>query len=785
MQIQHPSQDIVAAFLQAMHVQGIVPDPRGCDALNANGELVRFHVQGDRRGSRNGWAVLFGDGVPAGEFGSWRTGTTHTWCARAATTLTAAEQRAVRQRQERVRSEREQQQRLREDEAARLANALWNRAAPADPGHPYLLRKNVQAHGLRVAAWPVRNGEGEVFRQIDNALLVPVMNATGRIVSLQAIFPRVDPAFGRDKDFLAGGRKQGCFHVIGKPSAGTPIAIAEGYATADSIHQATGWCVVVAWDAGNLAAVGKAWRTAMPDAQIVFCADNDQWTRQPLDNPGVTLATRAAAEIEARVVWPEFAELHGSSDRPTDFNDLHLREGLAAVRAQVLPAPSDTGESSTDEADGMRADGRYLVPGNLSAFDVLTPFPDFNARGRPLPTARNLAELCRRTGVTVRYNVIKKDLEILVPGLQTTVDNAKEVAAGELMDGMHRAGMATGSFETNLCQVAEANPYNPVATWITSRPWDGQSRLQAFFDTVQEAEPRRIADGRVLKEVLMRRWLISGVAAAFEPDGVVARGVLTFVSRQNLGKTRWARQLAPPELQLIADGVVLDPANKDSVKQVISKWIVELGEVDATFRRTDIAALKSFISRSYDELRRPYARTESRYARRTILFASVNDERFLRDATGNTRWWTVHAVALGEPARIDMQQVWAEAHALYRAGETWHLDTQELEALNATNSEHEPISPVAEMIDRSFNWAVAEQHWSAQYRATEIAIAIGIDRPSRRDVNEAAAYVVKRHGVRTRVVGKERAKVWLMPPRQHNPAGSVFQRPEMHVDERC
>lgn len=77
MQIQHPSQDIVAAFLQAMHAQGIVPDPRGCDALNANGELVRFHVQGDRRGSRNGWAVLFGEGVPAGEFGSWRTGTTH------------------------------------------------------------------------------------------------------------------------------------------------------------------------------------------------------------------------------------------------------------------------------------------------------------------------------------------------------------------------------------------------------------------------------------------------------------------------------------------------------------------------------------------------------------------------------------------------------------------------------------------------------------------------------------------------------------------------------------
>ncbi|WP_295570191.1 VapE domain-containing protein [uncultured Stenotrophomonas sp.] len=769
MHAPHPAQDIVPAFLQAMHAHGIVPDARGRDALAADGTLVRFHVEGDRRGTRNGWAVLFGDDLPAGEFGSWRTGSRHTWCAKAPLTLTAAEQRAIRQRQEVARKDRERQQREREDVAAKAANVLWNRALPADANHPYLLRKGVGAHGLRVTAWPVRNSDGLVFRHIDNTLLVPVMNAAGRIVSLQAIFPRTDPALGRDKDFLAGGRKQGCFHVIGKPRPDHPIAIAEGYATAESIHQATGWCVVIAWDAGNLAAVARAWRTNLPDATFVICADNDQWTRQPVDNPGVSQATHAAAAIDARVVWPEFATLHGDDDHPTDFNDLHLRQGLDAVRAQLLPAPAVATDETRDSDHRMStADAGYLVPGNLSAFDTFTPFPDSSARGRPLPTARNLAELCRRTGVTVRYNVIRKDLEILVPGLHTTVDNAKEVAAGEVMDCMHRAGMATASFETNLCQVAEANPYNPVASWITSRPWDGQPRLQAFFDTVQEAQPTRMADGRILKEVLMRRWLISGVAAAFEPDGVVARGVLTFVSKQNLGKTRWARQLAPPELQLIADGVVLDPANKDSVKQVISKWIVELGEVDATFRRTDIAALKSFISRSHDELRRPYARTESRYARRTILFASVNDERFLRDATGNTRWWTVHAVALGEPARIDMQQVWAEAHALYCSGETWHLSGEELDALNATNSEHEPISPIAELIDRHFDWSTPAEHWNAAYRATEIAIVVGIDKPNRRDVNEAAAYVVKRHGVRTKVVGKERAKVWLMPPRKRS-----------------
>lgn len=452
MHTPHPAQDIVPAFLQAMHAHGIVPDARGRDALNADGTLVRFHVEGDRRGTRNGWAVLFGDHVPAGEFGSWRTGSRHAWCAKPETTLSAAEQRAIRQRQEVARTERERQQREREEAAAKAANVLWNRALPADVHHPYLMRKGIHAHALRVAAWPVRNSDGLVFRYIDNALLVPVMNATGRIVSLQAIFPRTDPALGRDKDFLSGGRKQGCFHVIGKPLPGQPIAIAEGYATAASIHQATGGCVVVAWDAGNLAAVARAWRSAVPDADFVICADNDRWTRQPLDNPGVTHATRAAAEIDARVVWPEFAALHDDDDRPTDFNDLHLREGLEAVRTQLLPRPPAITEEDTAEEDApSSSNARYQVPGNLSAFDAFTPFPDTGARGRPLPTARNLAELCRRTGVTVRYNVIRKDLEILVPGLQSTVDNAKEVAAGEVMDCMHRAGMAIASFETNLC----------------------------------------------------------------------------------------------------------------------------------------------------------------------------------------------------------------------------------------------------------------------------------------------------------------------------------------------
>lgn len=761
--------EIAKQFEDAMTAAGLRPLFRPGERIEigqtADGRPQRFHVDGDSKGTRNGWYVLFADGVPAGEFGSWKTGEAHTWIGAKPEDITKEQRAETDRRIEAARKEREQHQRKREGEAAKRANLLWNDGVPVlGDDHPYLKRKGIVSHGLRAISWPVRNREGEVFRHIENTLVIPIYNKAGGIVSLQGIFPETDPAFGRDKDFLIGGKKKACFFVIGRPEPGKPIAFCEGYATGETIHQATGWCVVIAWDAYNVPHVAQVWREMWPAESFVICGDNDQWTTKPVNNPGKTYAERAAAGTNARSVIPQFADLEG---HPTDFNDLRMREGIEAVQHQVLPQLGVVGAPDADGTKGAEiatVPAGYFVPRFLTDFDT-SQFPDFDGKGNPRSTARNLAELCRRTGIIVRYNVIKKDLEVLVPGLQSSIDNEKEVALSELMDCMRRVNMPTGSMEASLCALAEANKYNPVATWIGSREWDGVSRLDAFFSTVQEQAPTLLPDGRTLKDVMMRKWLISAVAAAYEPNGVVARGVLTFVSKQNLGKTRWAKQLAPRDLGVIADGEVLNPSDRDSVKRVVSKWIVELGEVDATFRKADIAALKGFISRDSDELRRPYARTESKYARRTIFFASVNDERFLHDSTGNSRWWTVHAVSLGEPASLDMQQVWAEVKTLYDAGETWHLTRDELDALNGHNQEYEALSPISEMIDRNFDWASPASMWIYPHRATEIALAANVDRPTKKDINEAASYVVKRYGVRTKVVGRERTKAWLMPGR--------------------
>ena len=133
------------------------------------------------------------------------------------------------------------------------------------------------------------------------------------------------------------------------------------------------------------------------------------------------------------------------------------------------------------------------------------------------------------------------------------------------------------------------------------------------------------------------------LAAALKPRGFRGRGVLTFQGPQGIGKTSWVASLVPDPV--LRDMVIkldhhLDPNNKDSILGAISHWIVEIGELDSSFKK-DVARLKGVLTSDSDKVRRPYARTESEYPRRTVFFATVNDNNFLVDSTGNTRWWTI------------------------------------------------------------------------------------------------------------------------------------------------
>ena len=166
------------------------------------------------------------------------------------------------------------------------ARKAWNifRHAPLADSHPYLTRKRIKGHGARLAF---------------GKLVIPVFAEPRALVGLQFI--------DRDgnKRFLRGGQKAGCFWWIGRHPTET-VCLAEVYATAASIHEATGHRCYIGFDAGNLLAVAEAVRELHPQARILVCADNDP--------AGIKYGTNAALRIGAALALPD---LPGQ-----DFNDL-------------------------------------------------------------------------------------------------------------------------------------------------------------------------------------------------------------------------------------------------------------------------------------------------------------------------------------------------------------------------------------------------------------------------------------------------------------------------------
>ena len=133
-----------------------------------------------------------------------------------------------------------------------------------------------------------------------------------------------------------------------------------------------------------------------------------------------------------------------------------------------------------------------------------------------------------------------------------------------------------------------------------------------------------------------------------------------FQGAQGLGKTLWFKRLADYDKGWLLEGATLNPSDKDSVKQAVSHWIVELGEIESTFKKSDIDQLKAFVTKKNDELRLPYDRAFTTYQRRTAFYASVNAREFLTDTSGNRRFWVVPVTGINADHGLDMQQVWAE-----------------------------------------------------------------------------------------------------------------------------
>ena len=394
--------------------------------------------------------------------------------------------------------------------------------------------------------------------------------------------------------------------------------------------------------------------------------------------------------------------------------------------------------------------------------ELMFPHLDGN---KLLATIENMRVLLNYYQIVCRYNVISKRNLHIVPGETFSAENEEESALACIFSRMKEWKLPVDGYKMYLTRIADQHQYNPVLEWVESKPWDGISRLPEFYDTITSPETEA-------KELLLRRWLITAMCMAIG-EGVDSAGCLVLQGPQDLGKTWWAKKLVPENIRnaLVRTDATVDPKDKDSVSQVISYWLVELGEIGATFRKADLDALKAFITRDHDIMRRPYGEGDKHYPRRTAFIASVDQFIYLHDTAGNRRFWTIPCTAINSYHEIDMQQLWAEVLVLVKGQkdgqgnwivepETWRLAPDEKEHIRRINEEHMQIDPIYEMLLDKYAWTTPNTELKS---ATQIASELGLRNITQKETRAISSYAMKL-GAEKENGGQKRLKIPFTRP---------------------
>lgn len=343
-----------------------------------------------------------------------------------------------------------------------------------------------------------------------------------------------------------------------------------------------------------------------------------------------------------------------------------------------------------------------------SIYNLVLSYPAKTKLAQMLPGKERLsraalAEQMAAMGYGIRYNVITCEYEPL-----GKTEAGRVMSQDDLITLLHDAladyykGVSFDTLNAYVTLQARENEYNPVLDTLRAVEWDGRDRLPQLFELIGiEADN--------LSQVLVTKWLKQSVALLFNDpaDPFGADGVLVFNGEQRAGKTSLFRHLALKDAWF-GEGGTINDHDKDTTRRVITKWITELGEVESTLK-SDINALKAFVTASVDRYRLPYGRNDIVAPRMTSLCATCNSERYLIDPTGNRRWWSVpftRMVPRAEILALDALQLWAQIFAEvaplpYNAkSDCFRLTAEEHDELAKRNGDYEkPLKGQPEIED--------------------------------------------------------------------------------------
>jgi len=299
---------IIEALKSEIRQSGITPP----DSIEPGGYFNRFSDNGS--GNKDGWCVLYNnpDGTAGGMYGNWKGVNNKYFYTPEGRQMTQVQESKLNEQIRDAKIITQQKLKKKQKESAIKAQNIWDDANKADLTHRYLINKNIESYGLR---------------QLGRTLLIPVLDRD-KICSLQYVLP------DGTKKFMPGGKVKGGSFAIGNMNEDI-LYICEGYATAATIHKATGKPVVIAFNSGNLKKIAETYKKKHSSKTIIIASDNDIATEKKTGtNTGIEAARKAANAIDAKIsICPV----------NSDFNDLQKKQGLNAVK-NALKHPYETWE---------------------------------------------------------------------------------------------------------------------------------------------------------------------------------------------------------------------------------------------------------------------------------------------------------------------------------------------------------------------------------------------------------------------------------------------------------
>ena len=399
-------------------------------------------------------------------------------------------------------------------------------------------------------------------------------------------------------------------------------------------------------------------------------------------------------------IFPVFDDKHGR----TDFNDMHVEQDLAAVKRLV-----------EDRLSYYKANKQQSTP------PLATP-PDDDWPGRLKRNKDGVVTGSIFNVYTVLSNhpswqgVIARDdfaARIICRGAApfggeanrawTDTDDSRTVSwLSEIMD----CSPQTKTVVEAVQMVAEDNSFHPVRDYIESMPWDGEKRVANLLIDYYGAEPElgtsytekeleRYNNHMKYLQLVAVKFMVSAVARVMRP-GCKVDTVLILEGLQGLQKSTSLKVLAG---EWFTD-TPFNLGDKDAFQSISGKWFIELAELDS-FNKSESTRAKAFFSSSIDNYRVAYGRRNNDYPRQCVFIGTTNQHEYLRDSSGNRRYWPVECLEVNLKAlRRDRDQLWAEALQLYKDGVLWWPSADEMPLFEIEQAKRQIDDPWQLMIEQ-------------------------------------------------------------------------------------